>query len=159
MSEQQKVNLPSLSISNTLMASCGVRFLNSLAGSVCRLCRRGLTTLTGILRKKGLRNGEPLTCCVMMPEYNTGGSDDFSGLFSYSVFFSSRYLQNIFCTDAIYVVKVCQEKSTLTLCLVQSFNCNITHLTRLDADHCVSLGLCSSSVFCLISHCEVVISK
>lgn len=63
--EQQKLDLPSLSISNTLMASCGVRFLNSLAGSVCRLCRR---RLTGVLRKKGLKKGEPLTCCVMMSQ-------------------------------------------------------------------------------------------
>lgn len=58
-------NLPSLSISNTLMASWGVRFLNSLAGSVCRLCRRGLT---GVFRKNGLRKGELLTCCVMMAQ-------------------------------------------------------------------------------------------
>lgn len=50
-----KLDSPSLSISNTLMASCGVRFLNSLAGSVCRLCRSGLI---GVFRKKGLRKGE-----------------------------------------------------------------------------------------------------
>lgn len=59
-------NLPSLSISNTLIASWGVRFLNSLAGSVCRLCRRGLT---GVFRKNGLRKGELLTCCVMMAQW------------------------------------------------------------------------------------------
>ena len=84
--ERQKLDSPSLSISNTLMASCGVRFLNSLAGSVCRLCRRGLTTLTGVFRKKGLRNGEPLTCCVMMPQhYKTGGSEYFSEIYCLSV--------------------------------------------------------------------------
>lgn len=79
--------LPSLSISNTLIASCGVRFLNSLAGSVCRLCRRGLTTLTGVFRKKGLRDGEPLTCCVMMPRYcKTEGSAYFSEIVCLTVF-------------------------------------------------------------------------
>lgn len=85
---------PSLSISNTLMASCGVRFLNSLAGSVCRLCRRGLTTETGVFRKKGLRNGEPLSCCVMMPQcYNTGGCGNFSEIFSPSSSSSLALLQ------------------------------------------------------------------
>lgn len=67
-------DLPSLSISNTLMASCGVRFLNSLAGSVCRLCCRELSTLTGVFWKKGLKNSKPLTCCVMMPQYSNNRS-------------------------------------------------------------------------------------
>lgn len=55
-------NLPSLSISNTLMASCGVRFRNSLAGKVCRRWRWWLATFNGVFRKKGFRKGELTTC-------------------------------------------------------------------------------------------------
>lgn len=55
--------LPSLSISNTLMASSGVRHRNSLAGSVCRRWRP--EELCGLLRWMGLRNGRALITDIL----------------------------------------------------------------------------------------------
>lgn len=129
-------NVPSLSISNTLMASCGVRFLNSLAGSVCRLCRRGLTTLTGVFRKKGLRNGEPLTC--MMPQITQDGR---FWLFVRTLLLSSFAIETL---DWCY--KQCSQsksnpasKTFCPPCLSYSSDCNVTHFSRQDADLCVSV--------------------
>lgn len=61
--------LPSRSISNTLMASSGLRQRNSLAGSVWRRWRPG--EFWGHRQRAGWRKGEVLSAGILLPSRRT----------------------------------------------------------------------------------------